>query len=547
MSSQTHFFSDRDCIPALLEQCAAERPAHVYCTVDGQAITHATLHERVARAAAALYARGVRPGDRVAVMLGHHFDHVIAFFALMRVGAVLVPVNIHLRGAGLAHVLSHSEPSLLLADAQFREVLREIPFAQSPETVVWRETAAEFTTRMARASGLHENRAPFGSHHSRRTAADSNLADLFASESPPLPPITLADSDVRGILYTSGTTGAAKGVVMTDRMYRAAALGSMWIGDIGPGSVLHFWDPIYHVFGSEVLVLALMVPVTLAMVPRFSASQLWDEARRAGATHLHFVGGVLQLLLKQPPSPRDRDHPVRIAWGGGCPQDVWRPFEERFGVRIREGYGMTETSSFSVINREGRLGSIGTAVPYFDVQVVDHAGREAVPRAQGEIRVAEREHGTMFREYFRNPEATAATIRDAWLYTGDLGWRDEDGFLYFSGRKKDSLRRRGENVSAWEVERVVNEHPQVEECALVGVVNEFGDEDLKLFVKSRAAKLDPAELVAWCTPRLAAFQVPRFIAFVEGFAKTPTQRIQKQFLSRALDDCWDSEKTRTKA
>src|SRR5262249_18548473 len=159
MSSQTHFFSDRDCIPALLARCAAQRPEHVYLTVDAQPITCAALHERVERAAAALYARGVRPGDRVAVMLGHHFDHVVAFFALMRVGAVLVPVNVHLRGAGLAHVLSHSEPSLLLADAEFRDVLREIPIGQAPKTVVWRETEAASAPRMAQTSGLHETQA----------------------------------------------------------------------------------------------------------------------------------------------------------------------------------------------------------------------------------------------------------------------------------------------------------------------------------------------------------------------------------------------------
>ena len=460
----------------------------------------------------------MRQGDRVAVMLGHHLDHVVAFFALMCVGAVQVPINIHLRGAGLAHVFSDSAPSLLIADDEFRDVLQDIPLARSASGVLWRYAAVE--------------------------AEEEGLAQLFAAEAPPLPELRLHDTDIRSILYTSGTTGAAKGVVMTDRMYRAAALGSTWVGDITPGSVLHFWDPIYHVFGSEVLVLALTVPVTLAMVPRFSASKLWDEVRAARATHLHFVGGVLQLLLKQPPSAADRDHAVRIAWGGGCPKDVWRPFEERFGVRIREGYGMTETSSFSVINREGKVGSIGTAVPYFEVQIVNDAGVETAPGDQGEIRVAEREPGTMFREYFRNPDATASTLRDGWLYTGDLAWRDDSGFLYFSGRKKDSLRRRGENVSTWEVEQVVVEHPLVEECALVGVVNEFGDEDLKLFVKPKAIAIDPEQLVAWCVPRLAAFQVPRFIAFVESFAKTPTQRIQKQLLSRAIDDCWDSEKAK---
>jgi carnitine-CoA ligase len=358
------------------------------------------------------------------------------------------------------------------------------------------------------------------------------------------PGADVRDGDLRTILYTSGTTGPAKGVEMTDRMLRASALGSIWIGDIQPGSVLHFWDPIYHVFGSEVLVLSLMVPVTLAFVPRFSASRFWDEVREYRATHIHFVGGVLQLLLKQPPSPSDRDHSARIAWGGGCPVGIWREFEERFGVEIREGYGMTETSSFSVINTEGRLGSVGRTVDYFEVEIVDDNGTVTAPREVGEIRVAENERGTMVSRYHKDPETTAKTIRDGWLYTGDLAYRDEDGFIYFLGRKKDSLRRRGENISAWEVERVINDHPAVEESALIGVASELADEDLKLFVKLRPGhELAAAELLGWCEPRLASFQIPRFVAFIDEFRKTPTQRIQKQFLSREIDNgCFDRER-----
>jgi carnitine-CoA ligase len=516
MTTNERFFRSSDSIPQLVERCAVERPEYVYCRVADVAVTCADLHARIERAARALHARGVRPGMHVAVMLGHHLAHIVTFFALMRLRAVQVPVNVHLRGAGLADVIQHSEATVLVAEDAFRDVLESMREANPTLDVIW--------------------------HRGDHTDAD-DLARLLTKEAPGLPFIAPDDADVRAIIYTSGTTGPAKGVVMTDRMYRAAALGSTWIGDIRPGSVLHFWDPMYHVFGAEVLVLALMVPVTLAMVPKFSASRLWDEARAAGATHLHFVGGVLQLLLKQPSSSRDREHGVRVAWGGGCPVDVWRQFEERFGVCIHEGYGMTETSSFSIINRDGRVGSIGTAVPYFDVEVVDDAGNSMPPGTPGEIRVAAREDGVLMREYFRNPEATARTIRDGWLYTGDIGYRDDDCYFYFLRRKKDSLRRRGENVSAWEVERVINEHPAVEECALVGVKDELGDEELKLFVKPRNDTIEPDEIVRWCEPRLAGFQIPRFIAFVNEFAKTPTQRIQKQFLSRSTNDCWDRART----
>ncbi|NDZ18342.1 hypothetical protein C7T35_12730 [Variovorax sp. WS11] len=513
-----HFFSAEDNVPKLLAECASNNPAHVYCRVDGVELSYADLVRRVDQASAVLYEEGVRPGMHVAVMLSHHLDHIVTFFALMQLAAVQIPINTALKGIGLSHIFAHAHPELLIADEAYAPVLSEaLAERGGAMRVFWRKP-----------------------DESQSALAQSAL--YGGPQRAPAPAVPQSDSTLRQILYTSGTTGAAKGVIMPDRMLRAAALGSTWIGRIEPGSVLHFWDPIYHVFGTEVLVLALMVPVTLVMVPRFSASRLWEEARANGVTHIHFVGGVLQLLMKQPPSPLDRDHGVKIAWGGGCPLEVWRPFEERFGVRIHEGYGMTETSSFSTINPQGKLGSVGTAVPYFDVELVDDAGRKLPAGEVGEIRVRGKEPGVLVQAYYDNPEATAGALREGWLYTGDLARQDEEGHFHFIGRKKDSLRRRGENVSAWEVERVFNQHPEVEECALVGVRNEFADEDLKLFVKPRHPDLTPERLIAWAEPRMAAFQLPRFVAFVDRFQKTPTERIQKQFLARSIDDCWDRGK-----
>jgi carnitine-CoA ligase len=516
----THF-SSKDDIPGLLRHCAHSNPNHVFCRSGDEALTYADLNARVNQLANGLASAGVGAGLRVAMMLAHHVDHAIAFFALCKLGAVQVPVNVHLKGAALEHVLRHSEPAFVIADACFAPALEPIVTQDPAIRTIWRDGKPSFP---ANALAFE----PLAQH-----------AD--ASE----PAYPANDADLRGVLYTSGTTGPAKGVQMTDRMYRAAALGSSWIGSITPGSVLHFWDPIYHVFGSEVLVMALMQPVTLAFVPRFSASGFWSEVARYGATHLHFVGGVLQLLLKQPPSENDRRHSVKIAWGGGAPVEVWKEFEERFGIPVREGYGMTETSSFSVINTEGRIGSIGKALDYFDVQIVGDDDQPLPAGQIGELRVAEKEPGTLTTGYFRNPEKTAEALRGGWLYTGDLARQDEDGFFWFLGRKKDSLRRRGENISAWEVENVVNGHPDVEESALIGVKNEFSDEDLKIFLKLRsdAPPFAYREFIAWCEVRMAKFQVPRFIDLVQDFPKTPTQRIQKQGLSTRIDDCWDASAT----
>lgn len=527
------FFREDETVPGLLARAAAARPDHVYLRHDGHDLTCAGLAQAVGQLAAGLSAQGIRQGDRVAVMLGHHLDHVLVFFAIQQLGAVLVPVNTALKGPSLEYQITHSAPAMVIADIEFSQVL----------------DGAILAARTSGACAAAVWRCPPGEALSAGGMALSGL--LAGGETPPAVPHDRRD--LRIILYTSGTTGAPKGVQMSDRMVQATALGSIWLSDMQPGSVLHFWDPIYHVFGAEVLVLALMVPVTLHMVPRFSASRFWTEVRDAGASHIHFVGGVLQLLLKQPPSDLDRSHGARIAWGGGCPRDVWAAFEARFGIEIREGYGMTETSSFSTINpggsRAGKLGSIGTAVDYFRVEVVDDLGQPCAPGQPGEIRVAETEPGVLTTGYYGNPEATAGALRDGWLYTGDIAEMDADGFITYHGRKKDSLRRRGENISAWEVERVVNDHPEIAESALIGVKNEIGDEDLKLFVRRiGGSTLDGATLLSWCADRMARFQVPRLVRFVDDFRKTPTQRIQKQFLSAAMDDCdHDAEAVRTRS
>jgi crotonobetaine/carnitine-CoA ligase len=197
-------------------------------------------------------------------------------------------------------------------------------------------------------------------------------------------------------------------------------------------------------------------------------------------------------------------------------------------------------ANFVCINREGLVGSIGRVLPFFDVRLVDDEERDVPVGATGQIVV----RGKRPENTSGSLNHTRTTTRDGWIQTGDLGRADERGFLYFAGRKSDSLRRRGENVSAWEVERMIVQHEAVEECALVGVPSGLGDDDLKIFLKlAPGAKLDPLELVKWCEGRMPYFQVPRYVAFIDELPKTPTQRVRKGELSKATDDCWDLQTT----
>ncbi len=501
-------------IRQLWDRRAARDPDHVYCRFANEDWTIGRLDAAINRVANALLAQGLTRGDRVAVMLPSHPDHIITLFALAKVGLVRIPVNVHLKGAALDFVFERFQPRALIADVAYAEALEPCLATAQTGLVVWRGTAP----------------------------GQLGFSDLLAHPQDTAPSVAPAADDIIAITPSSGTTGEPKGVLKSDRSLRAGPIGTRMLTAMQAGDVFLLWEPLHHGAGVAVLIAALMEPITLAMVERFSASQFWDQVRAFGVTHIHYLGGVLPLLLKQPERANDRDHKVRMAWGGGCPVEVWKAFEERFGVVLREGYGLSEMTTFVTINPEGRLGSCGRPLPFYDVRLVDDEGQEVATGEAGEIIVRPKEAGLAFRGYYRNEAAARELVQDGWFHTGDLARRDADGFLFFAGRKKDSVRRRGVNISAWEVERVVLAHDAVEECALIGVPGEFGDDDLKLFVRyGDGQALAPLDLVAWLEPRLPYFQMPRFIESIDEFPKTPTQRIRKAELPRTTAGVFDLE------
>jgi carnitine-CoA ligase len=504
-----------------LEESARRDPDREFLVYDDKVITTAEMDRLANRFANGLAKLGLEAGDRVALMLPNHPDHFIAFLACVKLGLVQVPVNANLRGASLEYLVEHSEPRAAIADTVFAEALLPALAKTRIDCAIWRNGTAE--TRGAKTLAFH--------------------AVLHSGSDAP-PPGDPKWGDTLSLSYTSGTTGPPKGVMVTDKMFRASAAAALLVADARPGDRMFLWEPLFHIGGSQLIVGLCNSPLSICMVDRFSASRFWDQVRHYNCTQIHYLGGILSMLLKQPPRPNDREHRVRVAWGGGAPLPVWQPFTDRFGVQIRENYGMSECSSLTTANLWGKLGRVGKALPYFDVEIHDNEGRALGPGKMGEIVVREREPGFIMKGYFRNPEATAAALKGGWMHTGDLGDCDAEGFFRYLGRKKDSLRRRGENVSAWEVERVIAAHPAVEECAVIGVDSELGEQDIKAFVKVLPDKtVEPLEIIKFCESRLAHYQVPRYIAFVDGFSKTATERIQKEKLSRGTEDSWDLDKS----
>ncbi len=490
---------------------AARKPEQVFARFNGEPITFATLDAMSSALAAELRQRGLKSGDRAAVMMRNSRLSLAVLFGLAKAGVVWVPVNAQLRGEGLRYILEHCEPGVIICDAELAETIAE-------------SGAALPTARLILAGGQ---------------AGDASLETILASgeafnEEPPV-----AD-DLFAIMYTSGTTGRPKGVLVTHGMIRLAGEAVRTLSVAGPGDVFFVWEPLYHIGGAQLIVLPIIEDLSLAMVDKFSASRFWDQVRSYGATHIHYLGGILQILLKQPESERDRDHPVRIAWGGGCPKEVWPLFKERFGVEMRECYGMTEASSITTCNANGVVGAVGQPMPWFSVDILDDKGAPVPTGDKGEIVVRTSLGGALFKGYLRNPEATEKALRNGALHTGDSGSFDADGNLWFHGRLTDSVRCKGENVSAWEVEHVAAAYPAVEDCAMIGVAADVGEQDIKLFVKPKpGSAIDPIDLSGWLAHRLAPYQNPRYIAVVDEFERTPSQRIMKHRLPAGLDNCWD--------
>lgn len=491
----------------LLESRLAETPDGVYATelTANGIVPHTTrqICAKVADLSAGLAARGIGKGARVACMMDTHVDYLCTVLALARLGAVWVPVGARLMPANLDYIFAEAGVDLVIAEA------------------------------------AHADTIAAAGHPSIPIILRDSLLQLPADA--PAPAVMVEPSDLLMISFTSGTTGRPKSVPVTHAMMRFSSEAAARASRAEPGAVLYVWEPFNHIGGAQLIVLPLIRNVTLALTQRFTASGFWDQVRACNATRIHHLGGILQLLLKQPPSPLDRDHGVTLAWGGGCTAEVWTAFSERFGVDMVEGYGMTEASSLTTINDEGLPGYIGRALPWFDVRILAPDGSECPRGTKGEIVVSPVGKGAaaLFAGYMNSATATAEVLRDGRLFTGDQGEMDEEGRVKFHGRLKDTIRVRGENVSAWEVEHVVEQHEAVAGCAVIPVKAEIGEADIKLFIQlAPGRQADGGEIFDWLRTRLAPHQLPRHISFVHAFERTPSQRIMKHTLDTSPSGDW---------
>jgi crotonobetaine/carnitine-CoA ligase len=512
----------RRTLPALLELQAAVIPERPYLQVGGTSRTFGEMRDATARTAGSFAAAGIGRADRVAIMAENRPELVDAWFGCAWLGATLVPLNTATRGAQLEHVLTNSGPRVLVIERDLfdrlefvdrlpRE-LERIWILGDPVDAAWRGIRVE----------------------------------PFPLPEDAVPPTEVGPGDTVAILYTSGTTGPSKGVMCPQAQFYWWARGTAaMLGGLDDRDVLYTCLPLFHTNALNTCIQGLIHGLPVVVGPRFSASAFWSRLAEADATVTYLLGAMVSILMKQPVSPVDRAHRVRVALAPATPVEFHEAFRARFGVRISDGFGMTETNAV-IGARDGvqRPGTMGSVMPGYEAKIVDELDEEVPDGTPGELALRADHPFAFATGYWRMPEQTVEAWRNLWFHSGDRAVREPDGSFRFLDRMKDAIRRRGENISAWEVEQVLVSHPDITTAAVVPVPSDLGEDDVMAFVVARAtATVDFEDLLRHCEPRLAYFALPRYFEACDELPLTENGKVQKYLLRKrgVTSSAWDRE------
>ena len=324
-------------------------------------------------------------------------------------------------------------------------------------------------------------------------------------------------------------------------MLLVSAYATGLASDVKKNDKFLLWESLYHIGGIEVILLSLLHDIQIVLLKKFSATNFWNQIRGNKITKIHYLGGILDILLKLPKKKSDRKHNVKLAFGAGAREETYSIFRKRFNLSLREVYGMTEASSFSTINFKNRIGSIGQTVPWFKINLSN------IKKGVGEIVIKEKkEFGLITKGYYKDRKATKQLLKKDGLHTGDLAKKDKKGNLFFLGRIKDSVRVKGENISAWEIESNLNNHKYISESAILGTKAEIGEEEIVALLVSKFKKRPKIKhLIKYFRKKLLKNYLPRYWGFVESLPRTPTLRVDKKLIKLKSLKLFDIYKNKT--
>jgi crotonobetaine/carnitine-CoA ligase len=507
-------------IRALLDESAARSPDKTFYVFRDQEVSYDAFRRAVHRVANGLLSLGIRHGDKVAILLPNCLEFPYSWLAANVMGAVMVPVNARFVDEEVGYVLHHAEAKLLITCESHLEMIGRI-----------REALPLLQTIVNVDDSDGGDVIPF-------SELLESPAELTATK--------VSRDDVASILYTSGTTGMPKGCVATHEYYLNLADIEAELFQLTSEDRVFTTQPFYYMDPQWNTLMVMARNATLVLGERFSTSTFWDDIRKHNITCFYCIGSMTSFLYNMPPSELDRQHQLRAVQTSGIAPRIHEAWEERFGVPVHEVYASTETTADIAVtldmDRKVGTACIGRPVPYREVRIVDDEDADVGPGEVGEI-ILKRGRG-MMKEYYKDPHATALAFRGGWFHSGDLGYQDEDGDYHFVGRKKDIVRRGGENISAASVEQVLMTHPKILDAAVIPVPDSIRGEEVKAYiVPSPGEELSYGEILRFCEENLATFKVPRYLELRDGLPKTPSERVQKRKLIEEKEDltegCYD--------
>ncbi|MHA2390542.1 MAG: class I adenylate-forming enzyme family protein [Promethearchaeota archaeon] len=495
----------------LVENQAKKYQERVFLYWEDTTVSYNQINELTNKVANFLYELGIRKGDKVSVYLPNMPEYVYLYLGIPKIGAVTGPVNALFKAREVKFVVGHSEAKAIITVPQFmatvNEIKRELPDLKHVILIGdAEEEALNFWGLMDKASG----------------------------EAPPNVIINEKE-DIAAILYTSGTTGFPKGVLQTHYNIRRNAEMIQEFLKAREDFRFMLILPLFHVNAQIVTVMApFSIGASCILTSGFSAQTHWETVAKYKASTFSAVPTVLSILLRMPYENLDLSSLEFVICGAApLPVEVFREFEKKFNCKIVEGYGLTEGTCASSVNPlptetedRRKIGSIGIPLPGNEMKIVDENGNDLPPNTKGEIVV---KGDNVMKEYFKNPEANAETLKEGWLFTGDIGHMDDDGFFFITDRKKDMIIRGGENIYPREIEEVLYAHPAVSLATVIGVRDKIYGELPKAFiVLKKGESITADDIIEHCRKNLANFKIPKYVEFRESLQQTPTGKIMKQ-------------------
>jgi crotonobetaine/carnitine-CoA ligase len=508
----------------------ADDPEGAYLDIDGRAFTARDMDHQSNRVAHALARLGVTHGDRVATLLENSSEQVVSFFAALKLGAIQVPINTAYKGEFLRHQLVDAGARVFVVQGEFASRATEVVGSATPDLELCVVVGVPDAVIDAVPTTTWDDLAASGSD----SAVDG---------------VAVRPSDLACFIYTAGTTGPSKGCMLSHNYVVSLAEQIARAWQRRADDIVLTPLPLFHFNAIATCVVgALVAGGSAAIVRRFSVSNFWPEVRRTSATMASMLGSLAILLANAADHPDQEGHSLRLCAAAPMPPDTDRLWHERFGCEtFSGGYGLTEASLISMLDagEPNRPGAAGRANRHeFDVRIVDDDDNEVAVGEVGEIVCRPRRPNLMFSGYWNRPDATVEATRNLWFHTGDLGRLDTEDYLYFVDRKKDALRRRGENISSFELEKVVLGHPDVRDAAVHAVPSPIGEDDVKVTVVLQDdAPLDEEALCRWIAERVPYFAIPRYVEFRSDLPRNPVGRVLKYQLrdEGATPTTWDRE------